>query len=249
MSKSYQQLDELPAEVGTAVLHWTLSVADTKHRIGLQFSHWVTGTPALEAAVGSAAITQDELGHARSLYGLLRHHPNAPEGIGAENDLEARDVFYAPAALALRWESWLQVIASNVVLDSALTCAVAATEGSSFQPLAGRTAKILQEERFHRIFGDQWLKRLMGRDDTTQQKLQAAIDWAWPITLGWLGPDNDPIVRTLVEAGVLKEETAVIRTRWLEIVRPILRDNGLAVPSVALNWEGWNGRFRHIDHA
>ena len=139
----YQTAEEMREGLQTAVLQWILAVADTKHRLGMQFSHWVTGTPALEAAVGSAAITQDELGHARSLYGLLRHYPGAPEGVGAENDLEARDVYYTPAVLLPRWESWLQVVAINVVLDHALQIVIGQTKGSAFQPLAGRTAKIL----------------------------------------------------------------------------------------------------------
>ena len=107
----FQSADDMPTELTTAVLQWILSVADTKHRIGFQFSRWVTGTPALEAAVGAAAITQDELGHARSLYALLKDYPGAPDGVGAENDLQARDLYYVPPALTPDWESWLHMVA------------------------------------------------------------------------------------------------------------------------------------------
>ena len=140
MAESYQSADEMPPELTSALLHWILSVADTKHRIGMQFSHWVTGTPALEAAVGSAAMTQDELGHARSLYALLRDYPGAPQSVGAENDLEARDVYFAPAALMPRWESWLQLVAVSVVLDNALTLAIAAA-GAIFLSTACRSRR------------------------------------------------------------------------------------------------------------
>ena len=249
MPHSYQQLENLPPELGTAVLQWILSVADTKHRIGWQCSHWVTGTPALEAAVGSAAITQDELGHARSLYGILRHHPDAPEGMGAENDLEAREVYYAPAALTPRWDSWLAVIAINNVLDSALSYAVAATEHSTFLPLAGRTAKILQEERFHRMFGRQWLARLLRQDERTKANMVQMLDWAWSIAVTWLGPDDDPITAVLTETGILQVDSATIRTNWLAAMTSLFDENGLSLPAVEMNWAGWNGRFRHINHA
>ena len=60
-----------------------------------------------------------------------------------------------------RWESWLQVIACNLLLDSGLSVALAQATDSAYQPLAGRIAKMLQEERFHRIFGESWLPRLV----------------------------------------------------------------------------------------
>ena len=180
--QSFQTPEEVPAELRTALLHWVLSVADTKHRIGLQFSCWVTGTPALEAAVGSAAITQDELGHARSLYALLKNYPGAPASVGAENDLEARNLYYVPTGLMPSWESWLQVVAINLLLDRALQIAITQMYDSAYQPLASRTAKIVQEEQFHRIFGDSWAERLVQRDDTTKERLQQRIDWAWQLT-------------------------------------------------------------------
>jgi phenylacetate-CoA oxygenase PaaI subunit len=245
----FQSADDMPAALATAVLSWLLSVADTKHRMGLQFSHWVTGTPALEAAVGSAAITQDELGHARSLYSLLRNFPGAPESIGAENDLEARDIYYAPAALMPRWESWLQVVAINVVLDHALQISIAQMQDSTFQPLAGRIAKITQEEKFHRVFGHSWIERLVQRDDKIKDQLQQMIDWAWRITSEWIGPDDDPVTNQLVAAGVLGGNTAVIRQQWLAEIEPILVANGLTVPDVVPNWADWDPQFRHSNHA
>ena len=247
--QTFQSADDMPAALATAVLSWLLSVADTKHRIGLQFSHWVTGAPALEAAVSSAAIAQDELGHARSFYSLLRNFPGAPESIGAENDLEARDIYYAPSALMPRWESWLQVVAINIVLDCALQISIAQMQDSTFQPLAGRIAKIMQEERFHRVFGHSWLERLVQRDDRIKHQLQQVIDWAWWITSQWIGPDDDPIVNELVAARVLGGNTAVVRQQWLAKVEPILTVNELVIPEKKSDWSNWNPQFRHSNHA
>lgn len=244
----YQHVDDLAPDLASAILQWTLSLADTKQRVGIQFSHWVTGTPALEAAVGSAALTQDELGHARSLYGLLRDFPGAPEHLGGENDLSARSVFYSPAALMPKWESWLQVVAINVVLDRALQEAIAAMNDGPYRPLATRISKILQEERFHRIFGDQWLSRLAAREDKVTQELQSAINWAWQITLEWLGPDNDPTTALLLANNVLNCDVATIRQRWLSDVTPLLSQNNLTVPELSPDWSRWDPKFRHVSH-
>ena len=242
---SYGSAETMPPELAEATLRWILSIADTKHRIGMQFSHWVTGTPALEAAVGSAAITQDELGHARSLYGLLRKYPGAPEGVGAENDLEAREIYYTPSDLMPRWESWLQVIAVNIVLDTALSCAIMAAKQSAYTPLAGRISKMLQEERFHRIFGEQWLKRLL-QQAANRDNLIEALQWAWAVTTVWIGPDDDPVTARLAEAGVLRGGSAEIRANWLATVTPIFESNGLTVPIMTPDWTRWDSAFRHI---
>lgn len=53
------------------------SLADNKQAIGLRYAYWRNGAPALEAAVAAAAMTQDELGHARTLYPLLEDFTQA----------------------------------------------------------------------------------------------------------------------------------------------------------------------------
>lgn len=247
--KIYQSAAEMSPELATAVLQWVLAVADSKHRIGLQFSHWVTGTPALEGAVGAAAITQDELGHARSLYVLLRDFPGVPDGVGAENDLQARDVYYAPEALTIRWQSWLQVIAINILMDSALQIAISHTAESCYHPLAGRTAKILQEEQFHRVFGASWIKRLVNEKPALMEPLQQHIDWAWQIADQWLGPESDPVSSMLAEEGVLGANTAVMRQQWLDQVTPILTENKFDIPTSTSDWSNWNSQFRQCNHA
>src|SRR5262245_29413437 len=53
------------------------SLADNKQAIGRRYAYWCNGAPALEAAVAAAAMTQDELGHARTLYPLLEDFTQA----------------------------------------------------------------------------------------------------------------------------------------------------------------------------
>lgn len=242
----YQRVEELPVGSEDALLKWVLALADTKHKLGIQFSHWVTGTPALEGAVGSAAVTQDELGHARSLYGMLRDFPDAPEGIGAENDLEAREVYFAPRILNQRWETWFDVIAANVLLDRALNIAVSKAVDSTYAPLASRAVKIVQEERFHRVFGDTWLARLVKQNEALREPLQSSLNWVWVMTEQWLGPDNDPVVSVLVEHGMLTADHAAVRQEWLAQVTPLLSNNGFAIPEVNADWSKWDAQFRDI---
>lgn len=240
---SYQRVEDLPADITNDVLRWTLALADTKHRLGIRTSEWINGGPALEAAVGASAVTQDELGHARSLYAVLRDFNGAPEGIGAENDLQARATFYNPRVLNQPWASWLDVIAANVTLDRALHMAVAALRGSTFAPLHGRAAKILQEERFHRIFGDGWLAKLAKRDDL-RERLQASLDRFWQAAVGWYGPEDDPIADTLYHTGIVREPAAKLQQHWLAQMIPLFEQHNLQVPNWQPDWSGWDDRFR-----
>jgi ring-1,2-phenylacetyl-CoA epoxidase subunit PaaC len=239
-----ERATDLTPALAEALEQWLLAVADTKLHLGLQFSHWVTGTPALEAAVGSAAITQDELGHARALFTLLRTFPNAPAGLDAHNDLQARTVYYAPPLLQQRWEQWFDVVAANVLLDRALQIIIEATLGSSFAPLAGLAGKIVQEENFHRTYGDTWFTRLAKEDDRVRAALQSSVDKLWEITTIWLGPPDDAHGTTLTQAGILRLSMAQVRERWLQQVIPLLEQNALAMPTVIPDWSRWDRRVR-----
>jgi ring-1,2-phenylacetyl-CoA epoxidase subunit PaaC len=242
-----ERATDLSPVLAEALAQWSLAVADTKLHLGLQFSHWVTGTPALEAAVGSAAMTQDELGHARGLFTLLRTLPNAPVGLDAHNDLQARTVYYAPPLLQQRWEQWLDIIVANVLLDRALHITIAATVGSAFAPLAGLAGKIVQEESFHRTYGDTWFTRLASKDQRIRTELQSSVDRLWALTTIWLGPPSDAASDLLEKAGILRMSAAQIRTRWLEQVTPLLEQNALIVPTITPNWSTWNRSTRVLE--
>jgi phenylacetate-CoA oxygenase PaaI subunit len=224
---SYQRVEELEPGVADALLQWGLSLADTKHRLGIRTSEWVNGGPALEAAVGASAMTQDELGHARSLYAILKEFPGAPPGIGAENDLLARHHYFCPPLLNERWPSWVDVIAVNVLLDRATMIAVTAARDSAYLPLKGRTAKILQEEEFHRIFGDSWLGKLARMNEPMRGKLQASLDYFWETAVTWFGPDDDDTALTLYHNAILNATPAQMRQQWLAEVSPLLEKHSL----------------------
>lgn len=243
---TYQHVAEVEAATAGALLRWTLSLADTKHRIGLRTSEWVNGGPALEAAVGASAITQDELGHARSLYAMLKEFPDVPAGIGAENDLQARDDYFSPRSLDSSWPSWLDVIAANVLVDRATNIAVAAGRGSSFGPLKGRIAKILQEERFHRVFGDSWLAKLARASEAHHHNLGLSLSRFGEMAFAWLGPDDSQDSHLLSQAGILSLSSQEMRTQWLEEVSPLLEKYEFTPPKTEIDWSGWNSSYRDL---
>ena len=69
---------DFPPKIQTVLLNLLLQLADNKYVLGRRYAEWANSAPLLEAAVAAAAMTQDELGHARSIYPLFRTFPEAP---------------------------------------------------------------------------------------------------------------------------------------------------------------------------
>lgn len=244
-SPRYLQVTDLDPSVAAALLRWALSLADTKHKLGLRTSEWVNSAPALEAAVGASAITQDELGHARALFVVLSQFPDAPAALSTESDLAERTAYFNPRRLDTPWKSWIEVIAANVLIDRALSVVFTATRTSQFAPLKQRAGKILQEEQFHRIFGDSWLARL-ATDPSRRGELQAALDRFWPTALAWMGPEEDPISRLLYREGILSATPHELRAAWLAEVTPLLMNLDLEIPPDLTEWSTWDSEHREI---
>src|SRR6266567_4214478 len=118
------------------------SLADNKLAIGRRYAYWSNGAPALEAAVAAAAMTQDEIGHARTLYPLLEDFVQA-EADPAEIEPTTRTLRYSLAALDNDFQGWSDFVATNFLLDNALTTFFEAAQNSSYEPLRQRARKIV----------------------------------------------------------------------------------------------------------
>lgn len=239
----YQSAANLSPAVNAALLQFGLALADTKHRYGVRLSEWSHSAPALEASVGCASMTQDELGHARSLFAMLRDLPGAPADLNPETDM-TREKHYNPRFLDAPWPSWADVIAANVLLDRALNVVFESARRSQYGPLGGRVAKILQEERFHHVFGESWLARLASGGEAARDRLQAALNRVAPVASAWFGPPDDATLAALGGAGILSTNSPQLRETWLSRVRPLLDRCGLSLPPVEHDWSTWNAERR-----
>jgi 1,2-phenylacetyl-CoA epoxidase catalytic subunit len=62
----------LPDDPRAAVRDLVLVLADSKRMLGMRYGQWILGAPELEAGIACASMAQDEWGHGRLLYALLR---------------------------------------------------------------------------------------------------------------------------------------------------------------------------------
>src|SRR5437868_14884511 len=90
-------------------------LADNKYFLGRRYAEWCSSAPTLESSVAAAAMAQDELGHARALYPLLKTlAPNA----GAEIDPETRTQFHRLSFLDSDFDGWIDFVTANFLIDT-----------------------------------------------------------------------------------------------------------------------------------
>jgi len=248
----------MPARIDHSALFAIFSsLADNKQAIGRRYAYWCNGAPALEAAVAAAAMTQDELGHARTLYPLLENFTQS-EADPSQNDPQTRTLHYHLAYLDNDFRGWSDFVATNFLLDSALTTFFESAQQSSYEPLRQRARKIVQEERIHEIFAEGWVRRLARAGGAVRAALAASLERLWDETLCWFGPNDDPTMQQLYREGIIDATPDELRSRYLHKIMPTLTSLELDVPtsfnpntkqwepSQPLPWQNWDPIARRI---
>src|SRR6266568_2879316 len=224
--------------MGTRIDHVALfaifsSLADNKQAIGRRYAYWCNGAPALEAAVAAAAMAQDEIGHARTLYPLL------------DED----------------FRGWSDFVATNFLLDTALTTFFESAQRSTYEPLRQRARKIVQEERIHQMHGEGWVRRLARAGGAVRAALTASLYRLWDETLCWFGPNDDPTMQQLYREDIINALPDELRSRYLHKVMPTLVGLEIEVPvsfnagtkswepAQPLPWQNWNSTGRRFQEA
>jgi ring-1,2-phenylacetyl-CoA epoxidase subunit PaaC len=215
-----------------------LTLADTKRLLGMRYAEWILGAPALEAGIACASMAQDEWGHGRLLYALLKEFGDDVEKL--EHGRQPAD-YRNIELLDDSPSSWPELVVINALVDSAVTVQLEALRESSHTPLRQRVGKILDEEEFHAAHGAAWLKRIATSSPEGKQQIRDALDLALPVLLRWFGPDGDR-TRSLLENGVMNANGTELRTRFLERIAPLLSvaDDAKAVRNIQPEFNGFD---------
>ncbi|HEX6589123.1 MAG TPA: Phenylacetic acid catabolic protein [Longimicrobiales bacterium] len=230
----------LPAEQRAAVRDLILVLADSKRLLGMRYADWTLGAPELEAGIACASMAQDEWGHARQLYALLRDFGDDTEQL--EHGREPAE-YRAIAILDQAPASWPELVVTNALVDTALTTQFEALTSSSYVMLRQRCEKLLEEERFHLAHGSAWFRRLAQANERAREATRAAVERALPVILQWFGPDDER-GRGLTAAGLVDAAGSALRARYLERVRPLLELVGARAGEVEAPFDGFRADFR-----
>ena len=223
---------------GTAMASLVGSLADNKAALGRRYAEWAVSAPTLESAVAAAAMAQDELGHSRSTYPVLK-------ALGVEIT-EEEATFGGDRRLALLDDDlpdWNAFIAANLLVDGVLTTFVAACVDSSVESMAKRAKKILQEEGSHRVHGEAWAQRLCRGEQ--RDAFLARLLSTWEEASRWIGPDADPAYAAALDAGEVRQTPAHQRELMRAWLTRVLASEGveISLPDPT-DWSGWDPERR-----
>ncbi len=224
------------------------TLADNKYVLGRRYAEWCTGAPMLESAVAAAAMAQDELGHARSFYPLLRGFPNGRDVTQMEEKGWQQRATSAMRCLDQPFASWAEFVAANFVVDSAMTTVLRAAVESRYEPLRQRARKIVQEEAGHWVHACGWIRRLARSEPSA---LRDALAQVWDDAFIWFGAADDPLLGPLAGAGFLAQAPDSLRADLRARLASLLDEVNLAEPLLAreLPWSRWDATARRVRSA
>jgi phenylacetate-CoA oxygenase PaaI subunit len=237
-------VDEFPPEARESILGILVMLGDNKYQLGRRYGEWATSGPTLEASVAAASMTSDEMGHARSLYPLLRKFPGAPPELKKEDD---RTAFHNVSFLDTPFLQWTDLIATAALFDRALSVLVEGLRDSSYGPFRHRAAKILQEERYHELYANGWVETL-AQEEGTRIALKESMNRIWTETLTWFGPDDDRVLGIAAEQRIVDVTGPELRERFVSGVQRVVESiPGMGFPASApLPWDRWVAADRRL---
>ena len=144
--------ETLSAQARPVIRDLLLALVDAKHFIGFQYASWCVCAPSIEADIALANMAQEEVGHAMVLGGLLgddfRHGVLSKDTVVTWNTWPAQSAD-APTMIP----SWTDMIVACLAREAAASATLEALRSLNYARLAQRATKMMQEERFHLVFG------------------------------------------------------------------------------------------------
>ena len=216
-----------------------LTLADDEFVIGFSDSEWTGIAPMLEEDVAMSSLSQDELGHAAALYGLLA------EVTGQDADAIAYDREpdeYRHARLLDHGRGdWAMTIARRYLYETADAVRLEALGDGSWPPLQELVAKLRREERYHEMHVTTWLERLASTQGEARDRLIVALEALGPHA----GTVFTPLASEgpLVEGGILARPMADLERDWRARVDAAFEPLGL--PLAPATADPWLGRTQH----
>lgn len=232
---SVETAESLGEEVRGALRRQVLTLADSKRLLGIRYSDWLLGGPSLEADIATASMAQDEWGHARLLYAMLKDFGDDPTEIEHDRPAEA---YASIDPLDEPFGDWADVVAGIVVIDGALTTALASFGEGRYEPARQRAPKMVTEERFHRDLGAAWMRALAGGSDEGRARIREACEAVLPRVLGWLAPEDDAFGRLVSEG--LVASAADVTDRFSRRVAPLLEEAGIRSDALVPDRSTWD---------
>jgi 1,2-phenylacetyl-CoA epoxidase catalytic subunit len=212
--------------------------ADTELISAPSYYRAARNAPTINNFISAMGIIQDELGHAHIAYRLLRDL-----GVDTEAMLYDRkpEHFKHPYAFDVPLDRWEELIVANAFYDRAGYILLGDVfKSTSFGPWKRALVKVDKEETFHLRHGEQWMTRMCKSADG-KARIQAAVDWMFPLTVEWFGlPDDLKHNTGQLTYGLKGSSNDTLRQMWLATAVPFCENVGVQVPA---HYDAEQGRY------
>ncbi|MGH3117944.1 MAG: 1,2-phenylacetyl-CoA epoxidase subunit PaaC [Gaiellales bacterium] len=216
-----------PPQVRTALAGYLLSIADDELILGHRHSEWTGFAPDIESDVALSSVAQEEIGHAKLFY------ERACDLLGGDPDALAYgrppDEFRNAVFVERPNGDWDFTIARMFLYDHADAVRLDALAAGSVPQLSDLAKTIRREERYHLIYGEQWLRRLAQATPDSRARMQQALDRAWPDA--WMMFEPVDAQSALADAGIMHGGARDQLRSWQALIEPVLDAGGLKIPS------------------
>jgi ring-1,2-phenylacetyl-CoA epoxidase subunit PaaC len=189
-----------------------LALADDELILGHRHSQWTGWAPHIEEDLAFSSIAQDEMAHARLLYGLAGPLTGQnPDALALGRDPEA----YVNAWLCERPNGdWGYTIARQYLYDTADAVRVSTLAESTWSELAELMGVIALEEKYHRDHAVTWFNRLSeGPSLTARERLAEGLSATIAEAIAVFEPL--PGEEDLVRDGTLPRSNEDMLAEWL----------------------------------
>lgn len=197
-----------------------LALADDEACLAHWYATWVGLGPFLEEDLATTSIGQDELGHARALYGVLE-----PDG-----DLDALAYGRLPVEVRSCWLAelevvqWEDLLVRHLLYDEAETVRWEAFTTSTLPGLAAVAERALDEEAYHTRHARSLFTRLMAGGPDAAQRLTASLGRLLPLATGLFEPTAGD--EAAVAEGICAAPAGELRAEWRRRVDSVARAAG-----------------------
>jgi ring-1,2-phenylacetyl-CoA epoxidase subunit PaaC len=188
-----------------------MALADDELVLGHRHAEWTGWAPHIEEDLAFSSIAQDEIAHARLLYGLAAPLTGLDEdalALGRQPDE------YLSAVLCERPNrDWGYTVARQYLYDTADSVRLNAMIASSWKDLADLVKVMQLEERYHLDHATAWFGRLAEGPVTGRQRFAEGLTAAVGEAVALFEPL--PGEERLVAEGVMAASNEDLLTDWL----------------------------------
>ncbi len=219
-------------------------IADDQLIIGHRNSEWNGLGPILEEDIAFCSMAQDKIGQSLAFYNILHELGESdPDTVAFTRDAGR---FHNCQLVELPIGEYDFSLTRHFLFDTAEYLRFGALAQSSYEPIADVAKKIKGEIRYHVMHANTWIKQLGTATDESIERMQNAINIAFPYALGIF--EESKYASELIADKIFIGEH-LLREQWIEEIDKVIGTTELVLPDLAAEEAHLGGRYGdHTKH-